>query len=373
MKKSVFYVLLLLWSVTLILFTIFSYTQVDLNLTLLNWNPYLAMQFLLTKFGYFNRPANFQLFLFLSTSLLIQYIHFVYLAAGNKLSGKKITTLIAITSGILFFTYTVFSHDLFNYIFDARILTKYGLNPYEHKALEFPADTWTRFMHWTHRNYPYGPLWLLITAVPSYLGIGKLILTLAAFKALFIMSYLACTLFIYKTSQLLDKSRSQVTTIVFALSPLILFDGIVSPHVDITMAALFSIAIYYLVRFYYGTDVATDKLKGFIWLLLSIAVKFATVFYIPIFLLNPKKIGLTKWLFYLSLVSFIGAIAQSYQGRIYSWYFIIPMVCLSITGIKYNYTKVLLFTVLLSVAMFISYGVFIQTGMGVGLFQLSPK
>jgi len=76
--------------------------------------------------------------------------------------------LISILIGVgLLFSYPFLSHDLFNYLFDAKIVTFYHQNPYILKALDFPSDPWLRFMHWTHRTYPYGPSFLFLTLVPS--------------------------------------------------------------------------------------------------------------------------------------------------------------------------------------------------------------
>ncbi|MFS8160257.1 MAG: hypothetical protein ACMG6E_08635, partial [Candidatus Roizmanbacteria bacterium] len=94
--------------------------------------------------------------------------------------------------------YPLLSKDFFNYLFDAKILTFYHQNPYLHKALDYPLDPWLRFMNWTHRVYPYGPAFLPITLIPSFLSFGKLIINFALFKALFALAYIHSTYLLTK-------------------------------------------------------------------------------------------------------------------------------------------------------------------------------
>jgi hypothetical protein len=367
--KSYFF-FVLIWSLTLIGITIFSYTQVDLNLTLLNWQPYLDIQKQLTILGYFNRPLNSSIFLLLFSLLFVQYLFLLVKTAKNGLDIKQIWTLALVTSAILFFSYTIFSHDFFNYLFDARILTKYGLNPYEYKALDFPQDTWTRFMHWTHRNYPYGPVWLLITVIPSILGFGKLIITIALFKLVFIASYLIIVHYLIKwftLSKQQDKSAFAIT--LFAFSPIILIDGLISPHLDIVMVAFFTVAMYYYWKYYLDNSVKKDKIMALIYFLLSVGVKYATILFFPLFFLNPKKITQVKWLLLGFIAALISVAAQSYQGKTYSWYFILVLVILSYSVSYLKKSKIALFSLVLSLITIYLYWHLLNTGIGIGMFS----
>ncbi|MDO8515495.1 MAG: hypothetical protein Q7S14_03265, partial [bacterium] len=148
----------------LFLLSIYSYSQIDLNLTLLQTPWFLQFKETMINLGYYNRPLSTLAFIIL---VLLLYI----------LKPKKIILAIGGLCLISLFSYPFLSHDFFNYIFDARIITTYHLNPYFYKALDFPADDWIRFMQWTHRTYPYGPVWLIVTLIPSFLGFSKFILT----------------------------------------------------------------------------------------------------------------------------------------------------------------------------------------------------
>src|SRR3990167_9611408 len=97
--------LLLLYSVFLILFTIFSYLFVDLNL--------IYMQKLITGFFQIHRGVVSTLYVFFVTSFFLFY----YLILKNvDLNFLKKFILVSIL--ILFFSYpAVLSYDIFNYIF----------------------------------------------------------------------------------------------------------------------------------------------------------------------------------------------------------------------------------------------------------------
>src|SRR3989338_3755047 len=197
-KKSV--LLTLLYSLTLVLLVLFSYTQVDLNLTISSNPIYQKAQQFLTYIGYFRRPYASFLYLIILAGLYITYSIILRMASRKNFSLGFLWQVIGLSMIFLFFAYPAFSHDFFNYMFDARIVTTYHLNPYFYKALDFPADLWIRFMHWTHRTYPYGPIWLLVTLPFSFLGFCKFVLTLVLFKVMFLIFYLSNIFLIWKIS-----------------------------------------------------------------------------------------------------------------------------------------------------------------------------
>jgi len=82
----------------------------------------------------------------------------------------------------------LFLTTIFNYILTQKIITHYQQNPYIHKALDFPGDPMLSFMHWTQRVYPYGPVWLGLTAaiIISWFGF---FLHIFMFKALMSASF----------------------------------------------------------------------------------------------------------------------------------------------------------------------------------------
>ena len=138
--------------------TLYSFTQVSLSLTLTQLPVWQSIQKAFQYVGYFNRPLSATLYIIIVAVLFLLYCFTLYLIRKKQLSVKLVSGIILAVSIILFAAYNAFSYDIFNYIFDAKIVTNYAQNPYEHKALDYPGDPMLSFMQWTHRTYPYGPV-----------------------------------------------------------------------------------------------------------------------------------------------------------------------------------------------------------------------
>ena len=179
-EKLIFF----LYCVVLFGVILYSFTQIDLSLT---FSRIAFLRNLIKSFqyiGYFNRPLSTVIYLTLVLIMHGFYFFFLFQASKKKLNKQKAWVLIVTTTILLLFSYNAFSYDIFNYIFDARIITHYHQNPYIHKALDFPGDHMLSFMRWTHRTYPYGPIWLVITVPLSFLGLQFFIPTFLLFKTL---------------------------------------------------------------------------------------------------------------------------------------------------------------------------------------------
>lgn len=361
--------------IVICLFVLLSFTQVDLNLTLLNWSPYLEIQKNLTWLGYFNRGVNGALFTILFIALLTGYFSLIKLARLGLLNLDHLIKLASVVSILLLFSYTVFSHDLFNYIFDARILTFYGQNPYLHKALDYPQDNWIRFMQWTHRTYPYGPAWLFIISFPSLLGLSKLLPTYLLFKFVFCAFYNFMLVYTVKILKLRELNPRDVATAfaLLAFNPLILIDGLVSSRIDLVMASLATIAIYSHLKYsLIGNSVSKDRLLSYFWLVLSAGTKFATLMYLPVFIVGFKRLK-EQW-FFLSLfvLALISAPLQIYLRGLQPWYFILPFSILPFMYPRWKLKTILFITIILLLPLS-AYLHFIYTGISKdALWFLSP-
>ncbi len=308
-------VLFLSYLIYLFLLLLFSYTQVDLNLTLSSQSFYQQIQQKLIYIGYFQRPlSSFILFLFLSASFLFLFI-FSFFYKKKIINFDLIKKLILLTGLVLILSYPMFSHDLFNYIFDARIFTKYGLNPYEFRALDFPQDTWIRFMHWIHRTNPYPLVWTTYSLIPSFLG-GQIFLpTFFLFK--FFVGFLpyiwACWL-VYKIADKLFNSKKEEILIYFAFSPVVIFDVLINSHNDLLMMVVALLAFLLIIK--------QKKILSLVALLLSVFLKYATIVLLPVFSMKLliKKINFKKIILLASLALFSIIIFYSLKNEFQSWY-----------------------------------------------------
>ncbi|MBI2051660.1 hypothetical protein HYT33_02755 [Candidatus Roizmanbacteria bacterium] len=198
------------------------------------------------------------------------------------------------------FSYPFLSQDFFNYLFDAKIATFYFKNPYLHKALDFPGDPWLRFTQWTHRTYPYGPAFLLISLVPSFLSFGKFLLAFLFFKATSALFYVSGVYYLSK----LDKKWA----VIFATNPLVLTEGLVSSHNDLIGVSLAIVGIYYLF--------AKRNILGRVFLLLSAGIKYITL---PLVFLS-KTIKQYNHIAIFGLCAILAYL--SFFSEIQPWYFL---------------------------------------------------
>jgi len=227
--------MIILYTSFLTFLATYSYVLVDPNFTLFNLPFWTTFRNAVVYFGYYQRGWSW--FVYFVSVLILFGFHLYFLKKLKKYNPFKLAVLIG---GLLVVSYPFLSHDFFNYLFDAKIVTLYFKNPYFYKALDFPADPWLRFMHWTHRTYPYGPIFLLITLIPSMLSFGKLVLSFLFFKITWFIFYLLSVFLLKKTNR--------KWAMIFATHPLIIIEGLVNNHNDLIGICLAVIGLYYLTK-----------------------------------------------------------------------------------------------------------------------------
>ena len=278
----------ILYVVILIAVAIYSYALIDPNITLISHPLWVAFRDPMVRLGYHNRGVSILIYCFLI--FLLYGFHYLFL---NHIKRRRPLTIALVVAGTLLLSYPFLSHDFFNYMFDARILTHYGQNPYLHKALDFPSDQWLRFLQWTHRPYPYGPTFLPLTLIPSFLSLGKFSLGFVLFKSFFVTAYLTSVYCLNK----LNKNAA----VFFATHPLVIIEGVINSHNDLVAVALALMGIYFLQK--------NRGVWGRVLLLASGGIKYLTL---PLLLLRQKtrKIvpenilalgGITAIIVYLSI------------------------------------------------------------------------
>lgn len=296
---------------------IYSYTQVDLNLTISGNAFYQSIQSILTQVGYFNRPLSTVIFIAITSLLHLSYFGLIYQAKKQLLVFSNTIKIVLITAFLLLFAYPAFSYDLFNYIFDTRILVHHHQNPYLFTALDFPDDLWTRFMHWTHRTYPYGPVWLVFT-IPFYLlGMGKFVLTLLSYKLIGLVSYVVS---IWAIKRIVDTTNPKLTTVsvvLFACNPLILIEFLVSAHIDSAMAMVLLLSLVWLLQL--------KTVKATLALFFSAGIKYLTVTLLPLlWLYRQKRIDWNQLITGSIVIMYLAVLLVITQREILPWYFITP-------------------------------------------------
>lgn len=317
------------------LLSVYSYVLVDPNLTLINNDYWTQFRNAAVNIGYFQRGLSSNIYI--SVIVLLFLFHFILVKKFKELNPIKIAFLISL---VTLFAYPFLSHDFFNYMFDAKILTFYHQNPYALRALDFPDDQWLRFMHWTHRTYPYGPVFLLITLVPSFLGFGKFLLSFVLFKLIFAIFYLVAVYFLAK----LNKKYA----LIFATSPLVIVEGLVSAHNDLIAVSLAIVGIYYLHK--------KHGILSRIFLLLSGGIKYITL---PLVFLSArnKKIQLGVFLALIGMVGYL-----SIFSAVQPWYFLSLLIFIPFYEKFIVYLNIFFAGLLFSYYPFIKFGDWSQPG-----------
>jgi hypothetical protein len=281
------------------------------------------------QLGYFHR--DYSIFLYIALVAILFAFHFYFVKKYKDIPILKIGFIIGL---ICLASYPFLSHDLFNYIFDAKIFTYYGKNPYFTKPGDFPNDEWLRFMHWTHRTYPYGPSFLVLSFIPSFLGFGKFALHFLFFKAFNIVFYILGVYFLNK----IDKKGA----ITFATHPLVIIEGLVNSHNDLIGVSLAIIGLYYLEK--------DRNWFGRFYLLLSTGIKYLT-FPVLALVKNNKLFISSAFILQLALLFYL-----SVFNEVQPWYYLTLFVYLPYFKEFISTFNIFLFGILMSYYPYIFLG-----------------
>jgi hypothetical protein len=289
-------ILYILFFLSILFYSFFSYSLVDPNLVLSSNATYWSFQNWMWSTFFENGKLMAYTYFFLITTLFIIYFNILEKLRTNKTVIKNIFKnkyifLFLIIILPLLFSYNALSHDVFNYIFNSRMIVEYGADPYVSVALDFPDDLWTRFMHNTHTPAPYGKGWTYLSLVPYLLGFGKFTLSLLSFRVWSLLS----VFLLYFSLQHLSKSLLKRSLNLYELglvffNPLLLIETISNYHNDLWMMVPAVFGVSFLVRSMgkKGSD-NKDKMRLLIisifLLIISISIKLASLALIPIWLL----------------------------------------------------------------------------------------
>lgn len=280
MKRLIAYICFLLSTLGYI---VYSYSQLDPNLVLSSFSPYWRFQEMMWNVGYHQRD--------LSTIYFTAIIFFFFIGAWmayTYLQEHEKWSLFFTVIILMFVAHNALSHDIFNYMFNARMVVKYQTDPHVRVALDFPSDDWTRFMHNTHTPAPYGYGWTVLSLIPYVLGFHKFNSTYFAFKF-----FMVGGLFLlYRISAYLaevshrEKDFHYLKWLVL-LNPLIIIELVGNLHNDAWMLvfALFAYGVVFSLRPSESPMRRVGKLLlATVLLLMSISIKFVTVLLIPVLL-----------------------------------------------------------------------------------------
>lgn len=287
---------------------LYSFTQIDLNLTLSRLTILQSIQKSFQYVGYYQRPFSTLLYVGVLGMLFISYWGILQFLSKHPVPVRQVFVYVLVLVGILILSYPAFSYDMFNYLFTAKTVVLYHKNPYGVIPLDFSGvDPWLSFMRWTHLPSAYTPLWIALT-MPAYLfGFGSVLLTLWNIKVIVAISFLVTTWLIGKILTILDRERAALGMAIFALNPLVVVETLVSAHNDMIMMAFAMGAFYLYLR-------RRLWLSYLVWSF-SVAAKLMTLVLLPMYLLGWKRT-------HALIAMAAGFVLVLFQREVLPWYFI---------------------------------------------------
>jgi len=329
--KRLFFWLGVFWFL-LLAYAIWSYSQVDPNLVLTTLKPYWIFQNWIWQFDKQNPILSTQIYVFLVLTLFVVYTKVIFLLSQLKLKtlenfsqAKRVLLAWLLVITPLLFSYNALSHDVFNYIFNAKMVVMYHVDPHVKVALDFPLDQWTRFMHNTHTSAPYYYGWTGLSLLPYSLGFGKFLLTWLQFRFFALLSLVLLYFVIYWFLKKLQKTVKIEHLSLLFLNPLVLIEIFGNSHNDVWMMSLALLALSLVLG-------KVNKLKAvlsLVLLLLSVSIKYATVLLLPVWLvflflswfkLSQKYLNYIVYILGLSSVAFFALLLLERSRQFLPWY-----------------------------------------------------
>lgn len=344
--KRPYTILMLCYSMLSVALLLYSYTQVDLNLTLSRASIVQTVEKAFQYVGYYNRPLSTVLYGGIIIGFFIAYLALLKAVQRKELSTRKVWRIIGVVSGILVFSYpAAVSYDFFNYLFTAKTVVLYHQNPYLVTPLQFAGiDPWTNFMRWTHLSTAYTPLWIALSIVPFLLGMGYFITVLFATKAMVAGFYLLACYAIARVLSITNPKEETYGLALFALQPLILVESLVSGHNDIVLAAFVLLSLWFYLR--------KERVSAWLYLALSIAAKLMTIALIPVYLAKKN----IRWML-IAMTAALALVLTRREFLPWYWVWMMPFIALSLQERKIVRASTILTVFLLaSYAPYLYYG-----------------
>ena len=283
-------------------FFVFSYLWVDFNLTLISWPAIAQVMDLFQHWGFFHRPVAAKIYLVLT---ILSFLPSFYFLFKKKIQfSKKRWFWIILPAILIVFAYPFLSHDIFNYLFDGRMIWFHRVNPYRHAPQEFSADHWTRFMHWVHKSTPYGPTQIFYSLIIAIAGFNKFLPSYLFIKIGNLILFLITGFYLIK----ILKSKRLAVSLWF-LNPFLYQEFLINCHNDLLMIFLAVIGFYYWQK---------KKKKGWLAFLFSVTSKYVSILLLPAFIFKKHyKIILLG----SSLVLLTGFVVKitSFQAWYFAW------------------------------------------------------
>ena len=247
---------------------------------------------LISSFTFFYTPTTAEFtpakivgtIFFVGIFLGIAFVYFKILKNHEKIFKNKedIAKFVLIIGIIFFIMLLLTSTDVFYYIGTGWSEAHYGINPYYTTVSEVlqqneeaKTDEILLKMQntWSNQTIVYGPIWPFICKILSGLSMGNLTLALFIYKLFNLILHLVNTYLVHKITK-----GKNIFTLMYALNPLLLFDGITNVHNEMLVIFFILTALYFFIR-------KKNIFLTVIFFALATAVKYFAILLIPFIIL----------------------------------------------------------------------------------------
>lgn len=182
-------------------------------------------------------------------------------------------TLFAFT---MVFCYPITAIDVFVYIAQSHVLVTYHANPLVTPATTFASDPLIGLAgQWGSTGAPYGPLGILIDALPTLLAGRDFFWNLILLKCMFAMMLVGCAWLVYAIVSQYAPKLALAAMLLFAWNPLVLFEYSANSHNDVVVVVFVLLALLALKK--------EHPVLAFACIIASASIKYATVPLLPLF------------------------------------------------------------------------------------------
>lgn len=220
---------------------------------------------------------------------------------------KSVLIFIAIISFTFMLILPYLSSDIYYYIGDSWLLTKYGENPYYTTVSDIQEkgindEILNNTGYWKSTTSIYGPLWNIFSSILVSFSFGKLTVALFVFKVVSYLIHILNSYLIYKIT------NSKKYMLLYGLNPLVLLEFLSNVHNDIYLVFFILLSLYFLVR-------KKNTYLTMFALALSVSIKYSTALLVPfvlIYCFRNKKIPKRILYCLISGLSIIGVVILLY-------------------------------------------------------------
>ncbi len=218
--------------------------------------------------------------MFLFSLLIIGYILLVWLVESghDDLPVSLVIAVSGLTGLAAMFTYAMFAEDVNFLLGNLWTFSIAGENPYETSIAEIPNNPFRAFTTWSTLEFLYGPAVLLPGSLLIHLTGFSVLNGVFAMKITMLLVFWLAGATVYLIGRDLRFRKPVGLAALLLWNPLILAESVMTPHLDLAMAALVLLGA---LAWMHRREATAMLLLG-----LSVGVKLVTALIIPIALLG---------------------------------------------------------------------------------------